>query len=173
MTIDVPQWAIVIHGDPMPAPRPRIGYDGGHNPRAYRDYREWMAATIRSDLAAAEIDGMDSKAAYGVDLHFYRRNPKIVVDLDNMIKTALDAITMSRRFWRDDDQIVELHATKQFDPQAPRTELLIYYYKKNDDGGAKYGSQIPNYPGPGARGGGQGAQERVRAVRQGPTDDLR
>lgn len=46
------------------------------------------------------------------------------VDLDNLMKAVMDAMTRCGAFWQDDHQVVELIATKEFGG-APRTDVKL------------------------------------------------
>ena len=57
-----------------------------------------------------------------VTLRFYRAN-RIRCDIDNLIKSVADSL--NGVIWDDDDQIVELHATKNYDKDRPRVEITV------------------------------------------------
>jgi len=79
---------------------------------------------IRLEVVAARGPGRDlDDAPRALTLRFYRATGR-TADLDNLVKLVKDALNGIA--WRDDRQVVQLHASR-FDRQdRPRTEIAVY-----------------------------------------------
>lgn len=115
--------AIVVPGDPLSKQRPRATLtDHGmrvYTPRDTVQAEELIHSTIR--IANRELL-VDADQAYCVRLSFHTATMQRR-DVDNMTKLVMDACTGV--VWKDDSQVVEMHArVLRADPE-PRTELLI------------------------------------------------
>ena len=110
--------------NPVPCPRPRIRVmtlrDGKRMGVAYYtgNYKVFMAD---APIAIPESSHFFAKGSpVEVNIAFFMRSPKKpansypVGDIDNYVKSVLDAITKNGTYWHDDAQVISLHATKQY-----------------------------------------------------------
>lgn len=130
-----------IQTAPRPKPRHRIGIIGGQ-PRAIPDKQGEADERTVIALAAPHAPPTPFEGAVCVSLTFYtqpaaswpswRRDAALAgqvmptgrPDVDNLVKLVLDALNRSGRWWRDDAQVVEVHARKCFS-ERPRTEVEV------------------------------------------------
>ncbi len=110
---------IVVPGNPLPKARPRFGCGRAYTPPATRAWEEWVGWHVRHVLDKPLVGRL------AVTLRFYRSNRRRV-DLDNLIKAALDAVTGIA--WRDDSQVITLDAQLLTDRDNPRLEIEIDGY---------------------------------------------
>lgn len=97
----------VFPGNPLPAPRPRLGNGHAHHRPAYAAQQEfWQTIAV---LRMVEQDALPfpADARLSVQAMFYRADHRRC-DLDNLLKSALDALTGVA--WTDDSQVDEIHA---------------------------------------------------------------
>jgi Holliday junction resolvase RusA-like endonuclease len=131
---------ITIPGEAVPQGRPRFSTRGGF-PRAYDPAKSREFKSYVRLLAAQAMNGAPPiEGAVSLVVVIYRAIPKSFSkrkrhlalegevlpvtksDLDNVVKSLTDAITGV--IFRDDAQIVDLHACKLYD-NTPRTEIQI------------------------------------------------
>lgn len=73
----------------------------------------------------------DKGTAVDVDVIFFLPRPQKpandypVGDIDNYVKSILDAITKNGTYWHDDAQVVNLTATKYYTTDDPRVVVQI------------------------------------------------
>lgn len=84
----------------------------------------WRVAQLSNPI----VDAYPTRALIKLTVKLYR--PMRRGDLDNRLKTLLDALTFSEKegqpgAWFDDEQIEELHAFRYDDKENPRAELLV------------------------------------------------
>jgi Holliday junction resolvase RusA-like endonuclease len=131
---------LIIPGEAVAQGRPRFSTRSGF-PRAYdpprsRDYKAYVRYLAAEVAPETPIEG-----AVRLTVTVYRAIPKgfskhkrrlalqgeilpvTKPDLDNVVKTLKDSL--SRLIWRDDSQVVSLHATK-FYSDNPRVEIEIF-----------------------------------------------
>lgn len=124
------EWTFEVLGDPVPQPRHKVSARFGI-PRAYiaarhpiHAYRQTVAL-----MAAATGSGADG-SPYEVDIEAvfdrppsHRRKTGLRAgapafpprcDWDNLAKGVCDAITESKAFWLDDDQVVAGRCRKRY-----------------------------------------------------------
>jgi Holliday junction resolvase RusA-like endonuclease len=105
-------------GEPMPSPRPRVVNGRTFMPARYVAYRDGLAWAMRAQLRRRWLTGpMALEVAYV-------RGTLRVCDLDNLLKTTMDAGTAAG-IWADDVQVAEIHATKRYEKGAGRLELVV------------------------------------------------
>lgn len=114
---------VEVEGEPVAHARPRLGKYSTYTPKKTRDYRELLAWHIRSDYRE-EIDNVNR---FGLRVFFYRSN-HVRIDIDNLIKSVMDAIT-SAGIWHDDSQLQEVVAEVTLGDKNPRVEFVIYRVK--------------------------------------------
>lgn len=115
----------VVDGNPVPTARPRVvrlpnGALRAFTPTTSRRYQILVAANARQ--AMAHRRPMDGPVRLAVAL--YRANA-LRCDLDNLVKSILDGLTLGRDVWVDDSQVVELHATLALSRTNPRAEVSV------------------------------------------------
>jgi Holliday junction resolvase RusA-like endonuclease len=104
--------------EPKPAPRPRFTRQGrAYQPPQYNNYKDGLA-----DWIMTNVQPVDYTAGHvSLTLRFCCTKPKTGKleyprgDLDNFAKGVMDAITDTEQFWRDDDQVISLNASKKYD----------------------------------------------------------
>lgn len=109
------EWRLTLPVDPQPCPRPRFARGG----RAYYPsrYTSWRDA-VREHLDDVPLPKCNDKT-WAVDIQFWCRrpakpvNPYPIGDVDNYVKSVLDAI-QGVAFFHDDKQVVRIHATKAY-----------------------------------------------------------
>lgn len=110
--------SIFIPTKPCPASRPRVSTFGAYYSKNYMNYRRdthIFLKTIRDQYP------IDEDSLFEVDVEFICKkparpaNPKCPFgDIDNYIKSPLDAITYSKMIWNDDVQILKVTGTKRY-----------------------------------------------------------
>ena len=128
---------IVVPGQPVPQPRPRVSTRGGigraytpkgHAIHAYRQAIQLMARTVgRIDGAAVlEVEAVFERAASHWRKHDLRpgapRWPR--ADGDNVLKAVADALT-DAGIWADDDQVVDWRIRKRFASRQEPARTII------------------------------------------------
>lgn len=128
---------LVVPGQPVPQPRPRVSTRGGigraytpkgHAIHAYRAAITLMARTAKRIEGAAvlEVDAVFERAASHWRKHDLRpdapRWPR--ADGDNVLKAVADALT-DAGLWHDDDQVVEWRIRKRFASRNEQARTII------------------------------------------------
>lgn len=109
-------------GEPVAHQRPRLGRGGKtYTPQKTKEYKEGLAWIIKSEIRNYKID---KEALYGIQAIFYRSNRQRV-DIDNLLKTVLDSLTLAG-FWADDAQVREISARLLKSQKQARTEFVVY-----------------------------------------------
>lgn len=106
-----PRFSVVVFdgkipGDPFPAMRPRYDSKRGrtYTPKPYEDALEAVAWHLQ---AGRKCGPVATPVSVTVTFHRAHRNR---CDVDNMLKTVLDAAT--KVLWLDDSQVMEVRARK-------------------------------------------------------------
>lgn len=110
---------------PVPASRPRVSKWGVYYGKTYKAYMQ------AADKAIPQADAPLAGNLF-VDVEFACDKPKTTKracprgDIDNHLKSILDAIT-KKGYWHDDDQIVAVTAVKRWvrDDEEPHTRITI------------------------------------------------
>lgn len=118
--------AFFVPGQPVPLARPRVVVRGrrthAFTPARSAEYERTVAFYCRHAMRVAgrssPLDG-----PLRVCLRFARED-KRRVDLDNLVKAALDGITQARA-WADDSQVVSLEAAVWFGSLEPGADVKI------------------------------------------------
>ncbi len=111
--------SVVVPGNPVAAKRPRMTRKGWvYSPHVYEEYKELVASYIGLNR------DKDSDSRFGVQALFYRSNRQRI-DVDNLIKSTLDAATLAG-IWKDDSQVQEIAARLYLASDEPRVEFIVY-----------------------------------------------
>ena len=114
--------AFTVYGEPIPKARPRVIK---HSERVVT-YTTKRTADWEQGIACAANLAMGNQVPLSgplaVTLRFYRKDGRRV-DIDNLAKSALDS--MNGIVYRDDGQVVDLHASKAQDKARPRIEVEV------------------------------------------------
>lgn len=130
---------MILNIEPVEQARPRAARYGRsirvYDPPKVSKYKRQLECLARSQYKDSPLDGM-----LEVDITFYRpvqkslpkierarrlsgeHRPTVKPDLDNYIKSTLDAL--NGIIWTDDARIVDLHAHKYYSDD-PRIELTV------------------------------------------------
>lgn len=124
---------LFIPCDPMPSPRPRARVNGRfaniYMPPEYVDWKDEVAAAIRATLSP--VDPEQFEAPVTVTAEFVCLSPKTTKlpfpkpDLDNYLKSLLDAATESATLWKDDCQVNATKASKRWAAEGERTGIKL------------------------------------------------
>lgn len=105
-----------VLGIPVPTPRPRVTKTGVYYSQRYKDW-------ITDIQTAAEAKGKQLlPAPIAVALLFYLPTRRRV-DVDNLAKSVLDALTGI--FWQDDNDVTTLYALKRKTPDLHSSGVAI------------------------------------------------
>ena len=113
--------------EPVPASRPRVSRWGTYYGKRYEKFRKDMREVLRP------IDLEPLAGDLEVTIEFIVSPPKTtkrtnpVGDIDNFIKGPLDSMTRHGGFWKDDDQIVQIDASKRFTKEGETHGIKIRY----------------------------------------------
>lgn len=128
-----------VEGQPIPQPRPRVSTWGGrgraYTPKDHPVHGFRQAVAIRAALAAKAARWTQATGPVSVVMTCWFVRPKshltaagtprpgapewpCRVDVDNLAKAVLDAVTDSGVVWEDDDQVVRLLVVKEYGPRA-------------------------------------------------------
>jgi len=123
---------IVVMGEPVPKGRPRVAIRGRfpvfYTPKETREAEDdFVKQAVKSGKP-----GFPTEGPVSINIRFYKKRPKSKPkgerhwtskpDLDNLVKLVLDA--MNKIFFKDDAQVVQITAFKEYD-EVPRTEVII------------------------------------------------
>jgi Holliday junction resolvase RusA-like endonuclease len=89
-------------------------------PRSYLDYRDSLRLMMRRGRGEWRPD---RAATFAVKLLCYRDSRRRV-DVDNLLKTVLDAGTGI--LWHDDSSVVKANVARLLDRENPRLELRVW-----------------------------------------------
>lgn len=118
---------IIIEGQPLPAPRPRVVYGKAYNDPKYTAYKEMAALTIKASVAPKIAPYCDLPLEKDITikkLAFHRKGQKRA-DIDNLCKTIGDALELSGLI-KNDNQITKIkNLSVSYGAKSPRIELVI------------------------------------------------
>lgn len=97
----------VFPGNPLPAPRPRLGNGHAHHRPAYAAQLAFWQTVAALRMVEQDALPFPPDARLAVKATFFRADRRRC-DLDNLLKSVLDALTGAA--WADDSQVDELHA---------------------------------------------------------------
>ena len=108
----------VVEGNPQPKERPRFARHA-YTPSRTRAAEAKIAAIARANGVRL------TTAPISLTVAFYRDSARRC-DLDNLLKLVQDALNGIA--WVDDEQIMDLAASKRLDRDRPRTDIRIEAY---------------------------------------------
>lgn len=117
---------------PVPASRPRVGRFGAYYGKNYEQFR------VAAQPMANQADFSPTDKPVVVHMECVATKPKSGKlryprgDIDNYVKGPLDVMTKSGKFWIDDDQVVELHASKRYCREDEMPGIHIYFHNLED-----------------------------------------
>lgn len=107
--------AFVVTGNPLPTARPRVvrvkGRSIAFTPKESRDYQALVAAHAVQAMARLGRRLFPLTGPIRLSATFVRDSERRC-DLDNLLKSVLDGLTLAK-LWEDDSQVVELLALKR------------------------------------------------------------
>jgi len=103
--------------EPMPAKRIRGGRSGFYNAKDYSDYLKDFAAFLAPHASLFKNVGVKLTAEF-------HRSTKRRCDLDNLLKSLMDALTYSAVI-NDDSQIWAINTTKILSSDTPSTVFKL------------------------------------------------
>ena len=115
---------------PVPAPRPRVRVHKGVGFAYYTGKYKTFLEQAPKAIPESPIF-FDKGTPVHIDIVFFLPKPKTpanpypVGDMDNYMKSILDAITKNGTYWHDDVQIVSVTAAKRYTESEPRHEVVI------------------------------------------------
>ena len=117
----------------MPSPRPRVRVNGRfanlYMPSEYVDWKDDVAGTIRATHDPVPPEWFE--APVSVAAEFICPPPKTTKlpfpkpDLDNYLKSLLDAATESATLWKDDSQVHSTKTSKRWAAEGERTGIKL------------------------------------------------
>lgn len=125
-------------GTPKPQPRVKAFSRGGHagvyTPTTAQGWKEIVM------IEAAHLAGLQIEGPIALEISFILPRPKahkketLVVtkpDLDNLLKSTMDALT-DLAVWRDDAQVAEIVTAKRYESKdiVPGAVIEIYTWEK-------------------------------------------
>ena len=109
-----------VHGQPVPAARPRVARGHAFMPKRTVDAeKEVGAAWVRASHNLWIPTG-----GVAVWMQFFVSD-KVRRDIDNLAKTVLDGLTRYGWAWGDDSQVIDLMCDIYLDKEQPRTVVTV------------------------------------------------
>ena len=125
-------FTILVPVAPVPASRPRVTRWGTYYTKTYRAYQLAMHRAIPVNDRGLYEGNLRATVQFVCVKPKTTKRPNPKGDIDNHAKAVLDAITGNKKlglkeYWNDDDQIVELIATKRWarPDEEPHTVITI------------------------------------------------
>ena len=136
--INMRTYDYVLLGKPMACPRPRATRQGRiYMPKEYTAHKKAITEDLTRQFLLQNHTQI-TEAAH-IEIVFVYPRPKSLKgdglqikttkpDLDNIIKTILDAIT-GAKIWRDDNLVTSINAIKYYGPKGfkGQTEIVIKF----------------------------------------------
>jgi crossover junction endodeoxyribonuclease RusA len=113
--------SVVIPGEPVGKGRPRLGKGRTYTP-AQTEAAE-VEVGWRTKLQLPSGYEVDDEHEFVLDARFELGN-KRRRDVDNLVKLVMDAL--NEIVWKDDSQVVEVHAVLERGCRTPRTLFKVY-----------------------------------------------
>jgi Holliday junction resolvase RusA-like endonuclease len=100
----MPDFVLVVEGDPVPKQRPRIGKGKAYTPQRTQVYQELVGWAARMTMVGQRCTMFTQPVA--VEMTFYYGNHG--ADLDNLVKAVWDGL--NGVVWQDDVLVEEMNA---------------------------------------------------------------
>lgn len=121
--------SLTVEGDPVAHQRPRFTRSGHtYTPEKSVHYKKLVAYRVRERMTCAQ----EENCAFGMQAIFYRSNRQRI-DLDNLLKSILDACTLAG-VWKDDSQVREISSRLYTGEKEPRVEFTVYRMDSTTNG---------------------------------------
>lgn len=142
--MDAHEITFEVPGQPVPQPRARIstrgGFARGYTPKGHpiHGYRQAIELTARTN--GWQQGPTDGPVAVEIDCYLERPASHMTkawkvrpsapafprrVDVDNLSKGILDAITDAGTLWLDDDQVVDQHIRKHYAQPGSKGRTIV------------------------------------------------
>jgi len=120
----------IVAGAPVPKQRPRFNTKTGkvYTPRKTKTAEDHIAWEYRA--SSGDYPLIDDALDLSVAISFFLAKGQRA-DIDNLTKTVLDALNGIA--WKDDAQVVELHAVIFRDDDVPRTVVSIDVFDSQEE----------------------------------------
>ncbi|GEO68003.1 RusA family crossover junction endodeoxyribonuclease [Levilactobacillus spicheri] len=127
---------LVIHGEPVPAGRPRFSNGHAYDPKRSRDYKRFVGQEAKMKYHGGLLRDMPLKVEIRVYRHVQRslsklergrrlrgeHRPIVKPDASNYLKLIEDALTGI--IWEDDNLITDVSCSKYYSDE-PRIEVTV------------------------------------------------
>ncbi len=136
--------AFVVPGNPLPTARPRVVRSGGRSvaftPKTSRDHQAVIAVHAKSVMKFLGARNFPLEGPLRLSAAFVRDSERRC-DLDNLLKSVLDGLTLAK-LWGDDSQVVELLATKKTSKTDSGIAICVEHAEDDllDVGGRQFGA---------------------------------
>lgn len=117
--------ALTIPAEPRPLARPRVVKGRTYTPKESEAHKRLVAFHMKRAMMQRARGVFPMQGPVSVRLDFFLGD-KRRVDVDNLAKLCLDAMTLAR-VWADDSQVVSLTAHKYGPSASPRTTIAVEY----------------------------------------------
>ncbi len=123
---------------PIPAPRPRVRVHNGvgfaYYAGKYKDFLTQAPKAIpESPIFFEKGTPVAVEVTFACSKPKKPANPYPVGDIDNYLKSILDAITKNGTYWHDDAQVDIIRANKVYTEGDGYIDVMITSYEENDD----------------------------------------
>ena len=109
---------LILPLNPVPASRPRVSKWGTYYAKTYNRFRKQAEHVVPVAIMEQGLEGCPLTGPLSVDLKFFVKRPKKTtlqypkMDCDNLCKAALDSLQGETKLFSDDNQVIQLTATK-------------------------------------------------------------
>lgn len=122
-----PALAIVVDGQPVSQPRPRVvrtssGKSHTYMPSEYTSYKELVAWYVRSALGFIECDG---STRWSLILNFHLGGKRKRNDIEKLAGTIMDALQMGG-LYKNDEQVDHILVNKWRGAKKPRVQIQAW-----------------------------------------------
>ena len=121
--------------DPVACPRPRIrvmNLPGGKKMGMAYYTGKYKVFSVEAPTKIPSSEYFyEAGVPVEVTIVFFMKRPKCpandypIGDIDNYVKSVLDAITKNGTYWHDDSQVVHLTASKQYSPLTENAGIMV------------------------------------------------